>query len=73
MNQSFTTHSGLQSAECAAALSYVIVSALKSDSKTGKEFLDNLDFSTIETYISTDAVKCILSSTQNTVCAFLEF
>lgn len=67
MKQSFTSHSGIQSAECAALLSFVIVAAIKSEMKSGKEFLDNLDFEPIMQYLITDAVKCIAKSLQNEV------
>ena len=67
MKQSFTTHSGIQSAECAALLSFVIVAAIKSDKKSGKEFLDTLDVEPVMQYLITDAVKCIANSTQNEV------
>ena len=65
MKQSFTTHSGIQSAECAAVLSYIIVSAIHSQNKSGKEFLDSLDFTPIQEYLITDAVKCITRSCDN--------
>ena len=65
--QSFTTHSGIQSAECAALLSFVIVAAIKSDLNSGREFLDNLDMEPILQYLITDAVKCIAKSTKNEV------
>jgi ADP-ribosyl-[dinitrogen reductase] hydrolase len=67
MKQSFTTHSGIQSAECAALLSYVIVAAIKSGVKCGKDFLDSLDFEPIMQYLVTDAVKSIANSVQNEV------
>ena len=67
MKQSFTTHSGVQSAECAALLSFVIVAAIKSDKKTGKEFLDTIDMEPVMQYLITDAVKCIANSRQNEV------
>lgn len=71
MKQSFTTHSGTQSAECAALLSYIIVEAIKAETVSGKEFLDSLDMEPIMQYLVTDAMKCIASSRQNEVLSFL--
>ena len=67
MKQSFTTHSGIQSAECAAVLSFVIVAAIKATHTNGKDFLDKIDFDSLMSYLVTDAVKCIVKSSQNTV------
>ena len=68
-NQSFTTHSGLQSAECSILLSYIIVEAMKfkvdSGSMTGKQFLDAIDFAPILQYIHTSVVRSIAMSCQN--------
>ena len=67
MKQSFSTHSGVHSAECAAVLSFVIVAAINSQCTSGKEFLDELDFSPIMEFLVTDVVKYIAMSQQNTV------
>ena len=67
MKQSFTTHSGVQAAECCALLSFVIVAAIKCDMKNGKDFLDTVDFQSVMEYLITDAVKCIANSAQNEV------
>lgn len=65
MKQSFTTHSGVQSAECAALLSFIIVAAIKSDKQSGREFLDTLDMEPVMQYLITDTVKCIANSKQH--------
>ena len=67
MKQSFTSHSGIQSAECAAVLSYIIVQAIKSNRTTGRDFLDNLDMEVLMEYLVTNSVKCIVKSEQNEV------
>ena len=67
MKQSFTTHSGLHSAECSAVLSYVIVCALKSECTNGKDFLDSLDWGVLDDYIQSDTVKALVKGEANKV------